>query len=98
MNQDYNSYAYIKTCSVAGVTTAVTTDAAVLKAIIVNVSSLYTVGIVDNTTGSTVNVGKIGKSATTGSYLYNVRCGGGIRIVTTGATTIIPDITVVYRM
>jgi hypothetical protein len=95
--QDYNNYTYIKTCSATGVTTSVSAEPCVLKAIIINVSSLYTVGLVDNTTGTTVNVGKIYKSATTGSYLYNCEMNAGLRIVTTGAATIIPDITVITR-
>jgi hypothetical protein len=96
MTQDYNNYYYIKSNYAAGY--EITTTPCVLKSIIVNVSSLYTVGIVDATSGTTVNVGKIAKSATTGSYLYNCVIGSGLRVVVTGASTITPDITVVYRV
>lgn len=97
MNQDYNNYTNITSCSVAGVTTSVTTDACVLKAIIVNnISTSYTIGIVDNTTGTTVNVGQL-QPTVTGNYLYNCRMGLGLRIVSKGKETNLPDFTVVWR-
>ena len=101
MTQDYNSYYNIKTCSVAGVATQVSSEPCVLKAIIMNVATAFTVGIVDGTSGSTANVGTIYKNATTGSYLYNCQLNAGLRIITTGGSVsnidTKPSITVVYR-
>ena len=94
-SQDYNNYYYIKSNYAAGYT--VSTEPCVLKSIIVNVSTAVTVGIIDNTSGTTVNVGRIGTLAKTGSYLYNVQLTTGLRIVVTGVSTITPDITVVTR-
>lgn len=92
-----NTHTNITSLAVAGLATQVATGPSILEAIIVNVSSLYTVALIDNTSGSTITNGKIYKSATTGTYRYNGRFANGIRIITTGATTIKPDITVVWR-
>lgn len=100
--QDYNNYTHITTVAVAGAITRVTTEAATLKAVIVNVKSVYTVGIINTSvlagvTAGNSGIGKIASLADTRTYLYNVRCGNGIKIVTTGALAINPDITVVWR-
>ena len=94
---EYNSKTHIATVAVAGAATQVVSGSAVLERIVVNVSSLYTVGVIDGTTGSTVNVAQIGKSATTGSYEFGCVMANGIRIITTGALTINPSITVIWR-
>jgi hypothetical protein len=97
-----NSYTYITTIAVAGAVTSVSSDACTLKRIIVgDVATAYTIGIVNNITGSTVNVGTIKTVASTGttskSYNFDCRLGSGLRIVTTGAVTTQPYITVVWN-
>jgi hypothetical protein len=69
--------------------------------VIGDVSTSYTIGIVDNTSGSTVNVGLIKTVALTGATMrpinFDCRMGSGLRIVTTGAVTTLPKITVVWN-
>jgi len=100
-NQDYNTYTWIHSIYAAGVT--VSSDPCVLKAIIVNnITTAYTIGIVDSatTTNVTANVAIL-KPTVTGSYLYNCEMGAGLRIVLAKyngyGPVITPDITVVTR-
>jgi hypothetical protein len=83
------SYAYIASAT----TTQVKSGATFLKAIVVNTTAAGTIGIIDNTSGSTVNVGQLKASVVEGTYEYNIRLSAGLRIVTGAAS----DITVVYR-
>jgi hypothetical protein len=92
-----NTYTYIATCTVAGVATTVSSSACTLKRIVMNVSTNVVVGIIDNTSGTTINVGKIYKNPVQNVFNYDLRCGAGLIITTTGATTIKPDITVVWN-
>ncbi len=81
-------------------TTQVVIGPAILERITINVSSAYTIGVIDGTAGTTANVATIYKSATTGPHDFNCAMANGIRIVTTQTAvtgTILPDITVVYR-
>lgn len=84
-----NSYSYITTAT----TTQVYTGPCVLERIIVNATAAGTIGIVDGTSGTTVNVGQLKSSIAEGSYTFDLFMKSGIRIVT-GSTS---DITVVYR-
>ena len=84
-----NNYNYITT----GATTQVYTGPCVLERIVINTTAAGTIGIIDGTSGSTVNVGQIVASAAVGDYEYNLAFKLGIRIVTGAAS----DITVVYR-
>lgn len=97
-----NSYTYIKSCAVAGLATQVASGPVTLKRITFNVATEVSVGIIDGITGSTVNVGLIGgKTANnqqTQAYEYDIRLGTGLRVITTGVTTIKPDITVVWEI
>lgn len=84
----------------ARITTATTTQVkagpGVLKRIIVNVPiSTGTIGILDNTTGTTVTVGVITSTADLKPYFidFDVKFSLGLRIVTTQTQ----DITVVYE-
>ena len=95
MIQEYNNYYYINSNYAAGYT--ISEEPCVLKAIVVNVATACTIGIIDNTSGTTVNVAKLWKNATSGSYLYNCLLTTGLRIVVNGASSITPDITVVWR-
>lgn len=83
------TYTYINSAT----TTQVATGNATLIAIVINTTAAGTIGIIDNTTGTTVNVGQIAASAAGGDYVYGVTMSKGIRIVTGAAS----DITVVWR-
>lgn len=98
MAKDFDSAVRITTCSVAGAATQVVSGSACLKKIIINVSTAVTVGLVDNTTGSTVTYGTIAKSPGVQDIDFGrLSFAKGIRIITTGAATINPDITVIYN-
>lgn len=91
--ESHNEYTNIK----GATTTQVYTGACTLERIIVNTATAGTIGIIDGTSGTTVNVGTITPGASqlgVGTYWYGVTCGLGIRIVTSAS----PDITVVWRV
>lgn len=86
------SFEYISTAT----TTQVKTGAGILHKIIVNApASGSTIGILDNTTGTTVNLGEITNTTDLKPYelVYDCRFSTGLRIVTSGTD----DITVVYQ-
>lgn len=87
---DAADYAYIAT----NTTTQVYTGPCVLKSIIVNTAAAGSISVIDNTTGSTVNVAILKASVAEGTYTYNLVMRKGIRIITAGAT----DITVTYTV
>jgi hypothetical protein len=82
---------YLYTRISSATTTQVEPGPAVLVRIIVNTTAAGTIGIIDNTSGTTVNVGQLKASVAEGTYEYGVFCATGIRIVTGAAS----DITVV---
>lgn len=73
-------------------TTQVYTGPCILKSIVVNTTAAGTIGIIDGISGTTVNIGQLAASVSAGTYIYNVKCSLGIRIVT-GAGS---DLTVTY--
>ena len=81
-------YTYITTAT----TTQVFSGTGTLHAIVVNTTAAGTIGIVDNITGTTVNIGSLKSNVAEGTYFYEVVCKLGCRIVT-GASS---DITVVW--
>jgi hypothetical protein len=86
------SYAYITTAT----TTQVKSGSGILHKIIVNIPvSTGTISLIDNTSGSTVNIGIITSTADLKPYVmeYNCRFSTGLRIITTQAQ----DITVIYQ-
>lgn len=83
-----NSYAYISTAT----TTQVKTGPGVLHAIIVGETAAGQISIIDNTTGTTVNLGALKASIVEGTYTFNASFSLGLRIITAGAS----KITVVY--
>ena len=83
------NYAYINTAT----TTQVKTGGGFLHAITVNTTAAGTIGLIDNTAGTTVNIGSLAASAAVGTYTYNLAFQAGLRIVTAAAS----DITVSYR-
>jgi hypothetical protein len=85
------SYAYIST----GATTQVKSGSGILHKIVINTPLAGTISIIDNTAGSTVNLGLITMTADVKPYVmeYNCRFSTGLRIITSVAA----DITVVYQ-
>lgn len=84
-----NNYGYIASAT----TTQVYTGGCILESITVNTTAAGTIGIIDGTSGTTVNVGQLKASVAEGTYYFNVQMKSGIRIVTGAAS----DITVAYR-
>jgi hypothetical protein len=80
----YNKYTYIADAA----TTQVATGPAVLRKIIVGETAAGAISIIDNTTGSDVNVGVLKASIAEDSYEYNLACAKGIRIITAAASKI----------
>ncbi len=74
-------------------TTQVKTGAGVLHSIVVGETAAGAISIIDNTTGSTVNIGQLKASIVEGTYEFDVAFSAGLRIITAGAS----KITVVYR-
>lgn len=83
----YN-YTYIKD----NTTTQVATGQCTLVAIVVNTAANGAVGIIDGTSGSTVNVGQLKASVVEGTYTYNTSMSLGIRIAPAAAT----DLTIIW--
>lgn len=74
-------------------TTQVKTGAGVLHSIVVGETAAGAISIIDNTSGSTVNIGQLKASIVEGTYEFDVAFSAGLRIITAGAS----KITVVYR-
>lgn len=74
-------------------TTQVKTGAGVLHSIVVGETAAGAISIIDNTSGSTVNIGQLKASILEGTYEFDVAFSAGLRIITAGAS----KITVVYR-
>ncbi len=87
LRDNYKS-AYISTAT----TTQVATGLTRLIRITVGETAAGAIGIIDNTTGTTVNVGELKASIAEGTYEFGVTLAVGLRIVTAGAS----KITVVY--
>lgn len=84
-----NEKTYISTAT----TTQVVSSPAILVGIVVNTTAAGTIGIIDGTSGTTVNVGQLKASVAEGTYTYNCIMKSGIRIVTGAAS----DITVLWK-
>lgn len=83
------SYSYISSAT----TTQVKSGAGFLHAIIVGTTAAGAIQIIDNTTGSTVNIGELKSSIVEGTYIFNCQFSTGLRIITAAAS----KITVIYR-
>jgi len=70
----------------------VKTGAGHLWAIVVNTTAAGAISIIDNTSGSTANIGTLKASVVEGTYIYNCEFTTGLRIVTAASS----DITVIY--
>lgn len=82
------SRAYIATAT----TTQVKSGAGFLHCITVNTTAAGAISVIDNTSGSTVNIASLKASVAEGSYCYDVPFTTGLRIITAAAS----DITVSY--
>lgn len=84
----YNNREYVPTNIATNTTTQVATGKGILQAITVNTAAAGSIKIIDNTTGSTANIGTLKASVAEGTYWYNVTFAVGLRIITAGATDI----------
>ncbi len=73
-------------------TTTIFTGKGFLHSIVVNTTAAGSIKIIDNTTGTTANVGTLKASVAEGTYLYDVAISAGLIIITAGAS----DITVAW--
>ncbi len=74
-------------------TTQVKTGAGTLVAIVVGTTSAGAIGIIDGTSGTTVNLCELQASILPGTYEFGVTFSAGLRIVTAEASLI----TVIYK-
>ena len=87
LRDDYN-YAYISTAT----TTQVATGGGRLIRIILGETAAGAISLIDNTAGTTANIGVLKASIVEGTYEFGVNFAAGLRIVTAGAS----KLTVVY--
>ena len=73
-------------------TTQVFTGSGVLHSITVNTTAAGAISVIDDTSGSTVNVASLKASIAENTYTYDVVMKKGLRIITAGAS----DITVAW--
>lgn len=78
-------YTYI---TASGSTTQIFTGNGTLGGICVNTSAAGTIGVIDNTTGTTVNVALLKASIAEGTYLEGVVFSKGLRVVNGAASDI----------
>jgi hypothetical protein len=74
-------------------TTQVDTGQGQLIAIVVGETAAGAISIIDNTSGSTVNIGTLKASVVEGTYWFLAQYAVGLRIITAGAS----KITVIYN-
>lgn len=86
--RDNYKYAYIDSAT----TTQLVTGQGSLVRIIVGETAAGAISIIDNTSGSTVNIGQLKASIAEGTYEFGVQFVTGLRIITAAAS----KITVVY--
>lgn len=84
-----NQYTNIST----NTTTTIFTGKGFLHSIVVNTTANGSIKIIDNTSGTTANVGTLKASIAEGTYLYDVAISAGLIIITAAAS----DITVCWR-
>ncbi len=87
--QDDNKKTYISTAT----TTQVDTGQGHLICIVLGETAAGSIGIIDNTTGTTVNIGELKSSIVEGTYWFLASYAKGLRIVTAAAS----KLTVIYR-
>lgn len=82
--RDNYKYTYIDSAT----TTQVVTGQGTLVRIIVGETAAGAISIIDNTSGSTVNLGTLKASIAEGVYEFGVQFVTGLRIITAGASKI----------
>jgi hypothetical protein len=87
LKEDYK-YSYIDSAT----TTQVKSGNGTLHRIVVGETAAGAISIIDNTSGSTVNLATLKASIAENSYEFNIAFGTGLRIITAAAS----KITVVY--
>ena len=87
---DAHDYVHIAT----GTTTQVYTGTAVLKNVTINTAAAGTITIYDEIGSDTTHVVAIIAATAVGTYVYNVPCTRGIKVVTAAAS----DVTVTYSV
>lgn len=83
MNTDYKK-TYISTAT----TTQVFTGRGMLHAIVVGETAAGAISVIDNTSGSTVNIASLKASIAEGTYRFDCSISNGLRIITAGASKI----------
>lgn len=73
-------------------TTQVFTGRGRLHSIVIGTTAAGAISLIDNTAGTTANIGTMKASIAEGTYLYDISISKGLRIVTAGAS----DITVCW--
>ena len=85
--EDYKYY------HIAGANTyQVKEGAGILHAIVIGTTDAGAISVIDNTSGSTVNILSFKASVVEGTYKFNCKFTTGLRIITAGAS----DICVIY--
>lgn len=87
--KDNYKYAYIDSAT----TTQVDTGLGKLIRIVINETAAGAISLIDNTTGSTANIGILKASIAEGTYEFGIAYAVGLRIITAGAS----KLTVVYE-
>jgi len=88
----FNAKQYNKTYISTATTTQVFTGSGTLHSITVNTTANGAISVIDNTSGSAVNVASLKASIAEGTYTYDCVIANGLRIITAGAS----DITVTW--
>lgn len=86
--RDNYQYAYISTAT----TTQVDIGQGQLIRIVLTETTAFAISVIDNTSGSTVNLAGFVASAPVGTYDFGIQYNTGLRIITAGAS----KLTVVY--
>lgn len=84
MNPTDNRYTYIST----GATNQIFTGKGILHSIIVGETAAGAISIIDNTSGSSVNVGTLKSGIAEGTYEFRCAISKGLRIITAAASKI----------
>ena len=87
-NYTENKFQYIT----ASTATQVFTGRCELVALVINTAG-GTIALIDGTSGTTANIGRLVAASTTGTYEYGVTLASGLRVFTESTV----NITVVYR-
>lgn len=82
-----NIYAYYYISSAS--TNQIITGACTLGRIIIPNTLVGTIKVIDNTAGSTANVATFGIGTTPSTYIFEVTCGTGLRVITSSSSDLI---------